>query len=301
MQHGYVNFPLSRDHDARHEELPRRAIAPGLHMGLSVLLNVSKNEYYCSGTESVGFKALMHAPITLPEMVEYGFAIEPGTETFFAVDPTAIHADEDIYDVNYHKRQCYLADEKPLAYFRHYSFLNCFMECTSNYTYEHCGCVAYYMPRNPTRMPICQPSKSICVDEAVTKVEEAAFEGAEAIDEGKPGEAGHCECLPGCTDLEFPHESSVSTLTKETMTHQAPGTTDEVVKENLAMIHIYFKHQHFLQRKRGQLYGVLDFFSNIGGLLGLCLGLSAVSVVEFLYFFTMRLFFNNTMNRKEEF
>lgn len=36
--------------------MPRRALAPGLHMGLSVLLDVKEHEYYCSGTESIGFK-----------------------------------------------------------------------------------------------------------------------------------------------------------------------------------------------------------------------------------------------------
>ncbi len=38
------------------EELPRRGIAPGKSMGLSLLLNVNESEYYCSGTKSVGFK-----------------------------------------------------------------------------------------------------------------------------------------------------------------------------------------------------------------------------------------------------
>ena len=38
------------------EPMPRRSIAPGKDVGLSVMLNVEKNEYYCTGTESVGFK-----------------------------------------------------------------------------------------------------------------------------------------------------------------------------------------------------------------------------------------------------
>jgi hypothetical protein len=44
-------------HDAtKNEELPRRSIAPGLSMGLSVMLNLNEEEYYCTGTESIGFK-----------------------------------------------------------------------------------------------------------------------------------------------------------------------------------------------------------------------------------------------------
>ncbi len=55
MQDGYKQPPnLDSLHSTR--EMPLRAIAPGLHMGLSVLLDVQEEEYYCSGTESVGFK-----------------------------------------------------------------------------------------------------------------------------------------------------------------------------------------------------------------------------------------------------
>jgi hypothetical protein len=36
------------------------------------------------------------------------------------------------------------------------------------------------------------------------------------------------------------------------------------------------------------LYSTLDFFSSIGGLLGLCVGVSAISVVEFAYYFCVR-------------
>ena len=38
------------------EPLPRRVIAAGLHAGLTVVLNVEKEEYYCSGAESIGWK-----------------------------------------------------------------------------------------------------------------------------------------------------------------------------------------------------------------------------------------------------
>ena len=39
--------------------MPRRSIAPGKDIGLSIMLNVEKDEYYCTGTESVGFKVML--------------------------------------------------------------------------------------------------------------------------------------------------------------------------------------------------------------------------------------------------
>ena len=58
--------------------MPRRAIAPGLHMGLSITLNTQVEESYCTEFQSEGLKALLHVPMSQPEMVEYGFAITPG-------------------------------------------------------------------------------------------------------------------------------------------------------------------------------------------------------------------------------
>ncbi len=55
MQDGYDKLPNPEElHDI--EDMPLRALSPGLHMGLSVVLDVQEDEYYCSGTESVGFK-----------------------------------------------------------------------------------------------------------------------------------------------------------------------------------------------------------------------------------------------------
>ena len=40
----------------KNETLPRRVISAGLHAGLTVVLNVDKEEYFCSGSESIAFK-----------------------------------------------------------------------------------------------------------------------------------------------------------------------------------------------------------------------------------------------------
>ena len=54
--------------------MPRKAISPGLQMGLSITLNNQVEESYCTGAQSAGFKGLLHVPVSQPEMTEYGFA-----------------------------------------------------------------------------------------------------------------------------------------------------------------------------------------------------------------------------------
>ena len=60
IDHGYKTSidATNNDIDDPDHDMPIRALAPGLHMGLSVLLDVKEDEYFCSGTESVGFKGI---------------------------------------------------------------------------------------------------------------------------------------------------------------------------------------------------------------------------------------------------
>ncbi len=60
------------------------------------------------------------------------------------------------------------------------------------------------MPREPS-MPICPPEQNECVHEAREFIEETAFD-AEANSE--------CQCLPGCTNIEYPIETSQSRIGK---------------------------------------------------------------------------------------
>jgi amiloride-sensitive sodium channel len=73
-------------------------------------------------------------------------------------------------------------------------------------------------------------------------------------------------------------------------------TDDTYVSTNLAVLHVYYKTLHFMRHERGELYGLVDFFSNIGGLMGLCMGFSALSLVEVVYFFTLRELFHQVLN-----
>ena len=188
------------------EQMPRRSIAPGRHSGLTLMLNVERDDYYCSGTESVGFKGLLHMPASYPELVEYGFAIRPGTENFMPIAAEVIYADNNIHDISYTKKACFMQDEKYLRYFKNYAFLNCMTECTSNYTYKVCNCVAYYMPRDQKSMDICPPSKAACIEEAIVAIETTGYD--------PNGPAGKCECLSACTEMKYPLKISSSRVNR---------------------------------------------------------------------------------------
>lgn len=69
-----------------------------------------------------------------------------------------------------------------------------------------------------------------------------------------------------------------------------------------ARLSIFFKENQFITSKRSELYGPTDFLANCGGLLGLFMGASFLSIVELLYFFSLRLCCNlrTRMNQKRK-
>lgn len=57
----------------------------------------------------------------------------------------------------------------------------------------------------------------------------------------------------------------------------------------MAQLSIFYKELQFISSKRSELIGMTDFVAACGGLLGLFLGISLLSIVEFVYYFSLRL------------
>ena len=83
------------------------------------------------------------------------------------------------------------------------------------------------------------------------------------------------------------HMTGISLLLTSSLENQ-----QFLVRENKSKIKTnYFEVDQifFLEFERSKKMTWFDFFSSIGGICGLCLGMSAISIVEFFYWFTVRL------------
>jgi len=49
---------------------------------------------------------------------------------------------------------------------------------------------------------------------------------------------------------------------------------------DLAVIHVHFKELGVVQYTRDELYSVIDFIAAAGGIIGLCMGFSIISLFE---------------------
>lgn len=94
----------------------------------------------------------------------------------------------------------------------------------------------------------------------------------------------HCNCLPNCRTIDYDVD------------YQMVYESGQNTTFSLSQMMLSFKGTEFDSQKRMSRTGTLDFLSYTAGLLGLYMGMSLLSIVEFFYFFTVRLmcFFRRT-------
>lgn len=252
----------------------------GSNMGLTIKLDADVSNYFCSSTSSSGFKILVHSPIETPRLTNFGFYVGTGMETEVVITPKISEASMLIRNVPIQQRQCIFANEANLSFYQIYSKKNCEMECSSRMTEAVCGCTLYYMPRkNDNDSKICNRKKAICYEQVLYNI-------AYSLDEDFS-----CNyCLPACFEINYGREISSSKLgTGKFITSEKLSNRDaDNIRDNLAIIHIFFSDTAYGGFTKNELFGFTEFLSNTGGLLGLFMGFSVISLVEILYFMSLR-------------
>ncbi|KAL7020247.1 hypothetical protein ACKWTF_011436 [Chironomus riparius] len=208
---------------------------------------------------------IIHPPNELPISAEV-IRIEDWAETEVLITPTIIKTDEGMKSFDVDTRKCYFDDERKLKYFKIYTQKNCELECLAEIIFMKCGCVPFNSIRNSSTKVCNYVTFDICA---------AFLQGFSDFQEYDYLYEMHglCRCLPLCNYVTYSYEA----FTKEFN-----------AIENIS-ISIRWKDTEYYALIRYEQFKIVDFLSYVGGILGLFAGISALSVVESLYFFTLRL------------
>ncbi|XP_046452018.1 pickpocket protein 28-like [Daphnia pulex] len=269
---------------------PLRVNGNGYRMGLNLVIDANVEDYSVTTGKFDGFKVLVHGPEEFPDISDRAFVLGPGTETFVAIKGTTTFNTEDVArEVTPIKRQCLVEGEKKLKYYRQYSRSACFVDCKTRKMQEDCNCRPYFF-REINDSRLCEMTSYTCISDVNEKVRSHGHE--------------ICECLPPCTDTRYDPEISYASfpghgfnltrtfkrlVEKRNLSTGTDGT--EYFKSNVAILHVYYKEKTGMRYRTDIRFGIEDFISAMGGLLGLGLGMSFISVIELFYFFCVRRFF----------
>ncbi|XP_073828623.1 pickpocket protein 28-like [Musca autumnalis] len=261
---------------------PRTAVGTGQTLGLSITFDVDIKDYYCSSTASVGIKMALHSPAEVPHVREIGTLLPAGSETKIRIRPDKTEAALNLKSINRKYRQCLFDGEQQLTYFSYYNRRNCEMECHARRLLERCGCRNYYMPIIENNTRICGILDTPCVN----TVAQNNLNRSRAVLE----DCQHL-CWPSCFDLNF-----YSDFFSAPISHEGFEISNKLIKKmssdyaekSMAVAHFYFTDNTFRSTKQTEFIGMTDFLSSVGGLMGLFMGFSFISIAEFIYYAILR-------------
>lgn len=263
---------------------PKRGSENGATPDLEVfLMNLAEDsDVLCNGLNS-GYKIYIQHPADFPQSSLYYYAALDGQVSSLAISFNVLGTSDTLEKYAPETRQCYFPEDRPLRYFKIYTAKNCRAECLSNYTFQQCACVGYYMPHDNSSQ-ICAENKLWCMNDAHDNMTYTEHH----VELSKSQTS--CRCLPACNSVEYDAEILKTAFhLKRYFKKQIENFTDSFFNTtNFSKIEMYFKKPHFVSMRRSELFGMTDFLANIGGLLGVFLGFSFLSLIEILYFITLR-------------
>lgn len=304
----------------------------GKQNGLMVMIDAHSDALSSGSVKDdyTGFLALVGGSKNNPLYPESKVLLKPGHENLVTLSAMEISPDLDIYPMLPKTRGCYFRHELELRMHRYYSRRNCVLECRMMITLDMLPkadqCVPWNFPKVMSNLTMCNPWQKeaflkIFVDVAEELCQECLPDCHEVqysasvtaapirrCDKQNLGIAPLCDLnlanLPdppiwGSAVLEqYEKENQpIPDFIKHTILPNVRySVTDRkpynAYEQDIALAAFYFDSSTLFEYSRQARMTWVEFVAQIGGLLGLCLGLSFVSFLEVIYWFTYKFWVN---------
>ncbi|XP_077992375.1 epithelial sodium channel subunit alpha-like [Glandiceps talaboti] len=259
---------------------------PGPLYGLSLKLYVEQDEYIHSIRESAGIRVLIHSQDVMPFPEDNGFSISPGQETNVGIRKLSISRQPYPYG------EC-KDTETGINIFTEffgvdYSQQACEKDCYLQHVIDQCGCVDYRFNYHNT-YNVCRhgdATHATCIDRTE--------------DDYNSGKLTPCSnfCTESCTETSYrtrvtsslwPNKNYKPQIIQEvkqisSSLNTMVGMDSSFAENNLCKLNIYYEEFNFEAITESPKYEEEDLLSDLGGQLGLWIGMSFISVFEFLEF-----------------
>ncbi|XP_067004275.2 sodium channel protein Nach [Anabrus simplex] len=269
-----------------------RVNSPGYQMGLSVVLNPEPEDYYYPLISSIGTKILVYNPRDFPDTPSGGLIeklVPLRSEVFYRIEATTVESMPDVQEFALDQRGCLFQSELSEEFSGYYSYSDCLMNCRVKSINTLCKCVPFYMPKT-SNIRDCDLLDIPCLNRYREKwTTLRPPDNVPGLDVEREESITCHQCLPACSDSAYHVQTTSAPLTNEKYGHSL--LSEDLQFGNHSVFHLFFGSVNSVKLKQDILYYWYELLSNFGGICGLFVGFSLISVVEFVYFFTFRLFF----------
>ncbi|XP_077863988.1 uncharacterized protein LOC144349047 [Saccoglossus kowalevskii] len=244
----------------------------GSEFGLKLTLFTEQSEYISIFGQESGVRFMVHDPFTPPFLEDEGIDAKTGTATSVILKqreekrtspPWGNCTDDEYVDSGEYR----------------YSLIACQKDCLHSRMYEYCGCVDTFY-QNKRQCDVFNKTQDVCAQLMYFFYQK-----------GKLG----CMCQQPCSVTQYQKMLSLTSWPSSTFSPRLLSSLMAVnpkirtlsgydVSMNLARIKIYFESLNFERVLEVEDYPYTQLMADIGGALGLWVGLSIITVVEFAEF-----------------
>nr|XP_053638313.1 uncharacterized protein LOC128692952 isoform X1 [Cherax quadricarinatus] len=247
----------------------------GPNYGLRLTINIHQSNYLALLSQDIGLRVIVHSPYQLPFPEDEGFNISPGVSVSARITRRKL--------IRVGKPHGNCRSDTDSQIFTEYSAVRCKRMCIEQAYWQRCYCYAGKSPAYDSRLPkpqtpcdIANVSHQLCMEMVRFNYQQQNL---------------ICDCPPACSETIY---DSQVTLSEENKPFYV--IIQNLVKRKLAddlcggnssdavRIHLYLDSLNYEIIQESPAYTWDTLVSNVGGNLGLFIGMSLMTVVELMEF-----------------
>ncbi|XP_019613553.1 PREDICTED: acid-sensing ion channel 1-like [Branchiostoma belcheri] len=238
----------------------------GLQIILDVMDQFSTETVSTGGHGEVGIRVLLHDQTEPPVMDSQAVALAPGNHAFMAVRQTRYRNHEPPWG------KC---GELQLVHYDPYTLPACLLECRSRHVEQACQCTPYFLPGTATP---CEPQPIFqCVNQVLNQLVAGELK---------------CDCPIPCTMTKYgasvTYAGYPNRLTKKSY-NAAYNLTPDYIRENGVVLDIYYDTLNYQKISQLKAVDSGQLASNMGGMMGLFIGASVMTILEVAEYLGLKL------------
>nr|XP_023014214.1 sodium channel protein Nach-like isoform X2 [Leptinotarsa decemlineata] len=237
----------------------------GSSYGLKVYLDVEESEYL-SRRENSGFRVLVQNPYDYPDVFLYGSYVDVESKISISLRPLILSSAEELRNINVKSRGCLFSNEE-IPWSKYYTVETCLKNCKLQVIWNMCECIPFYYPVSDKRF--CTIMDSSCVIKAEKKFVNMRID---SDDEDRLRGIFVCNCPSLCNEITY--------TTTVQMEHMSFSDIAETDNDNLTVVSVHFGSSGIIEFRRNEFITWDTLLASIGGIIGLFLGGSIMSIIE---------------------
>ncbi|KAK2582164.1 hypothetical protein KPH14_004522 [Odynerus spinipes] len=289
----YVRHDRDYDDETPMEVMPVKDL--GIERGLTVVMEPFLDDYFYSFLPIIGWKVTVFNPTDYPDNISGGVTevlVSPLLESYLEIEAVSFYSTDQTKSYPIPKRKCIFPNEIRTRY-GVYSYSDCLVDCREEQVWKQCKCIPFYLPTRTNELSqhgrrTCTLRDVSCLHKHKSKWLSVFPHEDELLNEtmGKIDSLRCGNCYPTCLDVTYSLRSSSSKMKRG---FYKTRLLDNIEIVDQSIIHVYFSKYGTVRLKQDVAYTWYELLSDIGGICGVFIGFSLISVVELVYFLTLLL------------